>query len=377
MRICHAALLLPLLAVFAAAQTVPPGFDVSTENSVADSGYIAQNSAPPSAAVVLHKPIPPVTAQDGALTLNIAVTDANGRAVAGLAGSDFTVFDNGQPVPFTGFRAPGANGTDRIILVIDAVNQPFSQTAYVRDQVVKFLRQAGGTLGVPVSIQLLTDSGVQQVAASTTDSAQLAAAVSSNAGPLRAISRSAGFYGAEDRLGISLHGLEQLAENEADRPGHKLMIWISPGWPLLDLPNQFYTRNDQRTMFGAVVALTTRLQRSDITVYHVNAQSAAESADLRNTLYESFLKPVAAERSSAFGNLGLPVFAVHSGGLAFQPTNDLTSYIATAAADADRTYSLEITPQRGTERPVFHKLEVKVNRPGVKVRTAFGYYALP
>lgn len=53
---------------------------------------------------------------------------------------------------------------------------------------------------------------------------------------LQSINRSAAFSGAVDRFQISLHAFRELAACEASRPGRKIILWNSPGWPLLSGP---------------------------------------------------------------------------------------------------------------------------------------------
>lgn len=337
----------------------------------------AQEEAPASAAVVLSKPLPPVTAQAGPLTIPVSVTDAAGHPILGLGVGDFTVLDNGQPVAVSGFRAPSPEHPAEVIILLDSVNQRYQSISYVQQQVIAYLRANGGKLGQPTSIQILTDKGLKEIAPSTTDGNALATQLSSTSSPLRAIGRSAGYYGAEDRLGISLHGISDLAVHAMATRNQTLVIWMSPGWPLLDTPGQFYSKKDQQQIFDSIVSLTTLLQRAHITLYSINVHGAGDSADLRNTLYQSFLKPVAFTNQTQFANLGLQVLAVHSGGLAILPSNDLKSGVAECASDATTAYAVQIPTQAGLERPTFHKLEVRVNHADTRKRTAVGYYALP
>ena len=50
------------------------------------------------------------------------------------------------------------------------------------------------------------------------------------------INRSQGFWGAADRMTLSLNALRSLTAAEEQTPGRKLVLWVSPGWPLLSGP---------------------------------------------------------------------------------------------------------------------------------------------
>ena len=95
-----------------------------------------------------------------------------------------------------------------------------------------FLKQDGGKLANPTSIAVFADSGAKIQNTSTQDGNVLLAAFE-RLSELRTIGRGTGFWGATEELQTSLNELGQLAGYEATRPGRKLILVISPGWPLL------------------------------------------------------------------------------------------------------------------------------------------------
>ena len=50
--------------------------------------------------------------------------------------------------------------------------------------------------------------------------------------------------------------LERLADYEATKPGRKLVVWISPGWPLLSDPEVGFTSKEQLGLFNSIVAFS-------------------------------------------------------------------------------------------------------------------------
>ena len=66
--------------------------------------------------------------------------------------------------------------------------------------------------------------------------------------------------------------------------------------------------------------------------------------------------------------------AADTGGLVYKNQNDLDHAVALSVHDGASYYLLGYSPEGKTDGK-FHKIEVKVNRPGVTVRSRRGYYA--
>jgi len=98
------------------------------------------------------------------ITLDVVVNDKSGNPVSGLEQQNFTILDNKQPQKILSFEAIGGNGAANAdletILVIDAVNIGLTRVAFAREEIQKFLRQDGGKLARPLSIDFLSDSGL-------------------------------------------------------------------------------------------------------------------------------------------------------------------------------------------------------------------------
>jgi len=71
----------------------------------------------------------------------------------------------------------------------------------------------------------------------------------------------------------------------------------------------------------------------------------------------------------------LMALAETTGGRAVMNTNDPASLIPQLFAESHSYYLLAFSPSDLNARGKFHKIEVKVNRPGVNARTRSGYYA--
>ncbi len=264
-----------------------------------------------------------------------------------------------------------------IVLLVDEVNTNFTSVSFERAQIEKFLRRDNGELPRPVSLAVLTDAGLAMGGGSTQDGNALATALSQNKAGLRSITRSQGVYGADDRVGLSLNALHQLADYEAPRPGRKIVMWISPGWPLLTGPRIDLTSKDQQRLFSQIVAVSDGLRRARVTLYSIDPLGTADSGGLRTTYYEGFLKGVKKARQVQMGDLGLQVIATQTGGRVLISNNDVTGEIASVVGDANTFYVLTFDGLPGDGPDEFHSLEIKLDKPGLKALTRTGYYAQP
>ncbi len=317
----------------------------------------------------------------GPITLNVVVTDKAGHPIRGLQESDFTLLDNHQPTEIRSFGAHDWSQADSApeatFVVIDEINTGFDTVSIEREQIEGFLRRNGGHLPVPMAIFVLSDSGLNQLTTVSQDGNQLADVLHQKNGELRTLTRSTGFYGGAERMEDSLRGLSSLTNYLARARGRKLVIWISPGWWTFDNPNVMISDKQQRTFFSMLVAYTAAMRNADVTLYSIDPRGTNDAGTLYQFIWQSFLKPVQRPGQTQPGNLALQVMAQHSGGRVLLGSNDVTGEIATCAEDAAAWYTITFDPSRADKADTWHDLQVKVDRPGVTVRTKNGYYAQP
>jgi VWFA-related protein len=323
-----------------------------------------------------QQPVPPGANRQ--MTLDVVVNDKSGKPVGGLAQQDFTLLDNKQPQRILSFQESSASEPPvEVVLLLDEANTSFDHVAYERDQIERLLKRDGGTLARPMSLAFLTDSGLAIGSTTTRDGNVLVAEMNQNKNGLRTINRSQGFYGAGDRLEISLRAVQQLADYETVRPGRKLVIWISPGWPLLSGPGVELTSKDQQGFFATIIGLSASLRRARITLDSIDPLGTADSGGLRTTYYETFLKGVKKPSQVQIGNLGLQVLAHQSGGRVLNSSNDVAGEIATCVTDASAFYVITFDGLPGDGPNEYHALDMKMDKPGLTAHTRTGYYAQP
>ena len=320
---------------------------------------------------------------DRQVTLEVQVTDKSGVPIRGLQKEDFTLLDDKQPQKILSFQAVdsgaamAADPPVEIILVVDAVNTSFMSNSYERDAVRNFLLQNGGKLPWPVSFIFVSEGGPQILNRSSRDGNALVGFYDQYDTGLKNkyLNRSGGRWGASERIQVSLNALTTIVTYEKTRPGRKLMLWFSRGWPMLSESNVHLTSKEQQQLFASIAAVSTGLREGRITIYSIDPGGLGNTGTIRDSYYESFLKGVTSPSRAEPGDLGLQVLAVQTGGRVFKSSNELGPAIRQCAADADAFYLVSFDGARADQANEYHSLRIMVNKPGATVRTRTGYYA--
>jgi VWFA-related protein len=320
--------------------------------------------------------VPTVLPSDtGDIRLEVVVTSRSGPPVSGLEPNDFTVLDNKAQQTITSFRAlRGRESPVEVLLVVDDVNTGFSHIAFERSEINKFLNIDSGNLAYPTALAVLTDSGTKIQDDFTTDGKALSSALDQYMVGLHTIPRGGGNYAAEERFQLSLVALHQIALREITRAGRKIVLWISPGWPLLGGPSAELSSNQQQQIFTDIVALSTLLREARITLYSIDPLGTQDMS-YRTFNWQAYLKPVSKPNQAEWGDIALQVLAVHSGGLALATNNDLAAMLRQCLGDLQAYYELSFTPVIDQKKNAYHSIEVRVTQSGMSARTRLGYYS--
>jgi VWFA-related protein len=322
----------------------------------------------------------PVSAADavvhsGLFTIDVTVTDAAGHPVSNLAPSDFTLLDNNQPAKIRTLhdaQAP-SEPAPQFIFVIDTVNLPPQQLTETESAISRFFHQNNGHLPFPCLLYRLATNGLTSSLRPLTDASLLEEELEQkrplatvwNAGRNSEHLRLGSWVGRSDRNPLSLSALGSIAIAERDVPGHKVVVWIGSGWPILG-------RADSD--FDELTELSTRLREARITLDSVTIWPNFESGAFD---YHNFLEPPLSQKDMQPAKMSLPVIAIHSGGLVLDSSADLDEDLNRCAEEMRSFYTLTFNPPRTDTVDEYRNLRIRLARPALTARAPSGYYNEP
>jgi VWFA-related protein len=372
MRLLHL-LFLPLtaLSLFAQAPTPQP-------TQPAPSSASSQQSASPGYVF---------NATTRNVVLDAVVTDKAGNVVTGLTRNDFVIREDNVPQEIQSFDAVAGgrsaeDATPHTILLLDELNTHFEDMAYTRYSVNRLLHHDGVKLRQPTALYILSNDGLHVLENYTRDPAAIDAALRSHKAilPWRL---QHNFYLME-RINISMTALQQIAIANIGTPGHKNIVWISPGLPIFTMLEM--DADGERQLFDAIRHLSDQLLKARVSIYSIDprgVQAGALTTNIagiasNNFAYAAYLNGLSQSNDAAFGNLAIQTLATQTGGHAFFGRNDVDQEIATTLTDGNTYYTLAYSPSNKDFHGEFRKLKITViQRPDLKVQTRDGYYALP
>ena len=150
-----------------------------------------------------------------------------------------------------------------IIFLLDILNNSFQDIARQLRAVEKYLDQNREQLSFPVSIAVLTESGINLGQPSRHGKALIGQLKKVHA-PLATIGSPEGSNAG--RFHLSVQSLTKLVTDQEDVPGRVLLIWMGPGWPLLSDGPYPGTPMDKRNFFAEVLNLSTGFLDAQMTM---------------------------------------------------------------------------------------------------------------
>ena len=390
-----------------------------------------------------------ITLRTGAqlVILDVVVTDSHQNPVHNLASSDFTLLEKNipqqirhfeehtavsaaeaakaAPMPtlppgiFTNF-APVAPGSAVNILLLDALNTPMRDQAYVRDQLKQYLNHARP--GVRIAIFGLT-TRLNLLQGFTSDPELLKAFVNkklpkaspllddqiggggqpdepsdtlSNFGDPNMASIIANMqqfeaeqqsFKTQVRTRYTLDAMNQLARYLSGIPGRKNLIWFSGSFPLNIMPNgdlsdPFAVMGSSEDEFRETTNLLTL---SQVAVYPVDARGLVTSPvfDASNSGAKYARSPGAFAaanakflQQNAEEHMTMAQMAEATGGRAFYNTNGLSQAVEKAIDSGSNYYTLAYSPTNTKWDGRFRKIEIRLRQSGYTLAYRRGYYAV-
>ncbi|HMH08243.1 MAG TPA: VWA domain-containing protein [Terriglobales bacterium] len=413
-------------------------------------------SPPPSPSEV-----PPLTIRVSThlVLVDVVVTDKQGKAVAGLRPEDFEVEENGKAQKISTFVPAGENlaaapplppgiysnrpqyrtpGGPVTVMLLDAVNTPFSDQGYARRQMLSFVQnqyQAGQRMaiftltgplrvlqdftsdpqilyaalqryrpqaqefalagqpvtsaasGSPTSGSTVTTLDASTAPLTTASGNTLRATSSAQAdsvqAALEAFAGAQSAYAEDQRAVLSLNALNSLARILGGLPGRKSIIWVTGNLPFSLVP-------ENRTMTDAELEETLPSLNTRRVSEHASGTQAAtfrqsHAGDIRELEARLASAQVAVYPIDARGlTMSTSIdsqetmldIAHETGGRAYVNQNEIKFGVERAFLDSAASYTLGYYPENKKYDGKYRQIKVKVKRDGVDMQNRRGYFAV-
>jgi hypothetical protein len=189
-----------------------------------------------------------------------------------------------------------------------------------------------------------------------------------------------------------MDALQSIAHWLAGYQGRKNLVWISESFPLSIDPNSTVSSNVE---FGAarndgsdIAKTASMLTDSQIAIYPVDARGLATSSlfsasnsggnrfGQRITTGPQFGSALSLESNNLIAaHDAMNLLAERTGGKAYYNRNDIDGAVRDGVTDGSSYYLLGYYPDNKEWDGKFRKVQVKVDRAGIKLRYRLGYYA--
>jgi VWFA-related protein len=372
--------------------------------------------------------------------IDAVVTDKKGQPVTDLKPEDFEITEDGRRQEITNLSfvstgaapqpaRPAATPADKnappvppvslrpeqvrrtMALVVDDLGLSFESIYYARRALRKFVdeqMQPGDMVAI-----IRTSGGVGALQQFTSDKRQLYAAIErlrwyvrgradvsafapidstrvnaedepsddKNAIGIRDPSDDANAFRSEIFAVGTLGAVNYIVRGLRELPGRKSVLLISDGFRL------FTRGGESRRVLEALQRLTDLANRASVVIYTMDARglqptSLTAADNVAGLSMQQIEEQLSGRRDELFETqTGLIYLAKQTGGFSVRNTNDLTTGIRRVLEDQSGYYLIGYRPEESTFDPKtgqrrFHRLSVKVKRPGLQVRSRSGFYGV-
>ena len=175
---------------------------------------------------------------------------------------------------------------------------------------------------------------------------------------------------------VTVSALNKIAKEQVNVPGRAIVIWLGASWPLLLGPEfRRETAAEARNHFDYLADLSASLREGQVTLDSVSSPDLFRRTEPGTEKLAADPAPTTDEANT--GDFALPVLVRQTGGRVLDDSKDLAGEIAESIADAEAYYVLSFDSEPATGVGEYRTLQVKVDKPGLKVRTNAAYFAQP
>jgi VWFA-related protein len=398
---------------------------VLAASAIASAQNTAQQSNPVAGAV----PNTVIRIDVNLVQVDAVVTDSSQKRITGLQAADFELRQDGKPQAITNFSyvstKPGGAGTAPVnraaqakpvkgdvpppppvlqptevrrtlALVVDDLGLSAESVPKVRSAIRSFVDEQMRP-GDLVAI-VRTGAGMGALQQFTTDKRLLYAALDrvkygesrvgiSSFAPLGSGGRGRGTatmaHFREETLAVGTLGAIRFVVNAMRGfPGRKSVVLFTENIRMI------FRGTTDEMVAQAVQQLSDAASRASVVIHAIDPRGMQDynptAADDTSRMSARRVSRVPAQRAQEVVNTeeGMFVLAQETGGLFLHDTNDLAGALRTAAEDSDGYYLIgyhpdAVTFESSNGQPKFHKIEVRVKRAGLRVRSRNGFIGEP
>jgi len=327
------------------------------------------------------------------ITMNVQVTDASGTPVSDLRAENFSLYDNHQARKIVAFHPiDGAALSDatEVVILLDAVNTPQQALDEEKNAIFKYLAQSRKPFALPTAFALWFNGHLSATTATTDRNAigrafvKLTKNVHSNACGLPQSSAQQKIAANKDGGQVSpaacravhfkdsVAALDGIAQQQLATGGRTLLIWVGSGWPVVPSAELERLGPKQRDAYAhEFVEVLHDLRAGQVTVYSI-APRDSSSTDIEN------LRTADTRTTATFPRIAVDEFAQRTAGRVMTSSEDISASLHACIRDAEWYYSISFNaPPAQNGGGEMHSLDLRVDRPGVQVRTMDSYYTEP
>jgi VWFA-related protein len=204
---------------------------------------------------------------------------------------------------------------------------------------------------------------------------------------MRRFEKNAANFARDVRVSITLDTLQEIARYLAGQRGRKSLLWFSTGFPIAVTGINPEDMETSRTYGDKLRATTNLLNDAHVAIYAIDASGllvgnisdpsqSGRDANGRIALTIEANRKLANEEFARMTTDDTLERAADDTGGRFFHGNDIANSIAISLQDSGAYYVLAYYPSNKRWDGRFRQVRVKVNRPGITVRSRQGYFAI-
>ena len=321
-------------------------------------------------------PVGVIRSESSMVLVDVVVIDKKKHFLKDLTQNEFRVFEDGVEQPVVsltreGDIRPDSPGRQRyMVLFFDNSSTDPEFQMIARDAARKFVEMTASPNRMMAVVDF--DNGLHVAQNFTANSDLLDAAVQKVKFAAIQTNPSSGGRGAQQQADLAVRNLlfaiRDVAKMLGAVQGRKVMLFLSSGFPMNpDLQSDYA---------GTIDALN----KANVGVYPVGAMGlAVGGAGAAGGPGRAGAVPRGSGGRGANPGAIQQVFnplASHTGGFPIVNTNDLVAGMEKVSEEMNESYILGYVPPHPAHDGSFHKIRVKVDRPGAEVRARDGYVDL-